>query len=486
MANVVNVGYTPGTPEWWMHRLVYRLMDRQSRYDWLEAYVEGNHPLPDGDERYIKAFKSMQRKARTNYIGMITTTPVERMKVKDFLINGEVSDELTDWWNENNGDFQSPVMLMTAAALGNVYIKVVKGTPGPFSTGKPKFQAKDPRTTITEEDPNDPLVTRAALEMWADDATGTMYAILTLPDKTYYFNGPNVIECNKLDRPGLTQRLTTFGGGGFNLVAQSDTPYGIVPIIRIDWIPSFKGISKAEAEDVIDVQDRINSTVLDRMKISNSHAYPQRWAKGVKVPKGREGQTKPPFDPGSDKLWAVENDDAQFGEFGEADIRQILEAIRDDVADMAAITKTPAHYLMGKMANVSGSTLDQAEAGMISKTRSRTTAVGSGYSRLAKTSLIYMDRPDLAQAHVEVCWYDPAYHSQAESADAMLKHTQAGVPLVVAANRFGNYSSVELKQIAAYEEEQKALEAERATQEMALKQQALTAKQNQAPPTQGG
>lgn len=480
------LGYTPGTPEWWMSRLVYRLMDRQSRYDVLEAYVEGNHPLPDGDERYVKALKSMQAKARTNYIGMITTTPVERMKIKDFLVDGEPSEDLTAWWAENSGDLQAQIVFMTAASLGNNFVKVVQGVETPFNRGLPKFIALDPRTTITEEDPADPMRTVAALELWVDASDDTIRSILYLEDFTYYFTGPGMQDCANLDRPGLTQRILNFAGPGLNLISAEPTPFGVVPVVRFDWRPSYKGISKAQAEDVIDVQNRINSTILDRMVISRSQAYKQRWAKGISLPKAKNGQAKPPFDPGSDMLWVTESTDASFGEFSEADIRQILEAIRDDVADMAAITKTPAHYLMGKMANVSGSTLDQAEAGMISQTKQRMTSCAAGFAKVAKTSFLYMGKPDLAKAHVEICWYDPAYHSQAESADALNKHVAAGVPLSIAAARFGDYSSQDLAKIAAYEDEQKAQEEAQRQQDLALKEKALTAKPVTGEPTPPG
>lgn len=478
MAANAAVGFIPGTPEWWMTRLLYRLMDRQYRYDVLESYVEGNHPLPDGDERFIKAFKSLQQKARTNYIGLITTTPVERMKIKNFTINGEIDEEVSQWWDECRGDFQSPIVHMTAASLGNCFVKVVEGTDGPFSTGKPRYIALDPRTTITEEDPSDPMVTRAALEMWSDDATGVIHSILHLQNRTYFFTGPTVFETNNLDRPGLTKRLLQFGAGGFMLQGSQATKFGVVPIVRFDWIPSFKGISKAEAEDVIDVQNRINSTILDRMVISRAQAYRQRYAAGVKIPRGKDGQVKSPFKPGPGELWVTDQpgQDVKFGEFSEADIRQTLEAIRDDVADMAAITKTPPHYLMGKMANVSGSTLDQAEAGMISKTKQRMTSTGTSWIMTARLTLLYMGRTEDAKADIDIEWYDPAYHSVAESSDALNKHVAAGVDVVIAAGKFGNYSPTELKKIAQKVEEKAALEKEKAEQDVALQREAMAAK----------
>lgn len=104
----------PGTPEWWLNRLIQRLMSKQVRYDYLEAYVTGNHPLPDGDERYVSALAAMQRKARTNYVGLVTRTPVERMTVRGFRFGGsdetskpEADKDARQIWSANNMDFQA-------------------------------------------------------------------------------------------------------------------------------------------------------------------------------------------------------------------------------------------------------------------------------------------------------------------------------------------------------------------------------------------
>jgi len=451
----------PGTPEWWLNRLVQRLVDRQSRYDVLEAYVEGNHPLPDGDERYVVALKSMQRKARTNYIGMVTRTPVERMTIKAIRVAGEIDDDAAQVWSSNNMDYQSPIVHLTAASLGDNYILVSPADPNNlFSPNVPLITAEDPRVCITEADPANPQITRAGLRMWQDDTLGQIIAVLYLPDAIYKYVGPSVYDCNNLDTPGLTQRLLSgAAGGGLQLVGDPEpNPIGVVPIINAGWIPSYKGISKSEAEDVIDIQDRINSTILDRMVISRSQAYKQRWAKGIKLPKSKTGQQKPPFDPGADMLWVTDSDTAEFGEFKEADIRQVLEAVRDDVSDMAAITKTPPHYLMGKVSNVSGSTLTQAEAGLISKTRQRMIAMGWAWERVVRLAFLYTGNAKATDPDIEIVWADPELHTRIELSDAFIKEVQGGLPLVIAAARLG----LDPDQLAAVAEHQKKLEEQEA------------------------
>jgi len=96
---------------------------------------------------------------------------------------------------------------------------------------------------------------------------------------------------------------------------------------------------------VLDIQDRINTEICNRLVISRAQAYKQRLITGIKLPDTKAGK-KPPFDPGADMLWAVQDPNAKIFEFKEADISQLLAAVRDDVGDMAAVTKTPPHYLL--------------------------------------------------------------------------------------------------------------------------------------------
>src|SRR5678816_4654821 len=51
--------YEPGTPYWWLDRLLLRLMDRMDRYDTLENYALGYHPYPNVDQKYIRALQEL-------------------------------------------------------------------------------------------------------------------------------------------------------------------------------------------------------------------------------------------------------------------------------------------------------------------------------------------------------------------------------------------------------------------------------------------
>lgn len=424
---------TPGSPDWYLDRLVRQILERQPRYDKLENYMIGNHPLPAGDKRYVQSLKELQRKARTNYFGLVTVAPVERMQVMGFRFGvTEGSDEdAAKIWQANDMDYQSTLLHLSAAVFGDAYVLISPSDP---ETGLPVLTVEDPRYCAVEMDPTRPNRVAAALRMWNDSITQKASAILYLPDSIHYYVGPGSDVLQNCDRPGLT-KLLLHGMSSFQPVFSAENPVGVVPLVRFSWRMTFQNTSMGEAEDVIDIQDRINSEILNRLIISRSQAYKQRMLTGVTIPEDKGRGRRPPFDPGADMLWVVADPNAKMYEFKEADIKQLLDAIRDDVGDMAAITKTPPHYLLGEVVNVSGDALKAAETGLVSKTLLRMRSMGWSWEMVLRVCFRYMEDPRATNVVASVLWADPESKSRAELADAMTKEVSAGVPLALAMQR---------------------------------------------------
>lgn len=425
-----------GDPMFWLTRLAQGLIDRQPRYELLESYVVGRHPVPSGDARYVKALREMQEKAKTNYVGLVTNAPCERMEVVGFRFGDDAEDsgdeDANKMWQANDMDLMSGIAHTTAATFSRCYILV---SPPSEEGGEPVFTVEDPRITIVEHDPAQMRKLRAGLRMWHDDIIGRAIAVVYLPNGIHYFRGNLNAWYKNIDYDLLRERVTS--AGSWEYVGSEPNIIGEVPIVPINWRPGLHGTSMAEAEEGFSIQDRINATVLDRMIISRSQAYKQRWAKGVTIPKDDAGRPKAPFDPGSDILWAVADRDAMFGEFREADIRQILEAVRDDVGDLAAITKTPPHYLLGEIVNASGDALKAAETGLVSKTKQRIRSAGLAWEKVIRLGFAYKGDERAKSEVAETIWADPESRSRAELADAILKETQMGLPPEMAFERLG-------------------------------------------------
>lgn len=426
-------GANPGTPDWYAKKLATDILNRQARYDKLERYVLGDHDLPDLDRKYVKALKSFQERAKTNYYGMVTVAPVERMRVVGFRFgetDGEADQDASLMWAANDMDFVSKLVHFSAATFGDSYVLVSP----PDSSGYPIFTPEDPRYCAVHMNPNRPTKAAAGFRMWQDEIAQHVVGVLYLPDGYYYYVGPPSEDVMNQPTTAITNRLFN-ASDGLRLVHYEPNPAGEVPLVRFAWRPTYTDFSRAEAEDVITIQDRINSEILNRMIISRSQAYKQRMISGVKIPSDQGNNRKPPFDPAADALWVVENPEAKPFEFREADIRQILEAIRDDVGDMAAITKTPPHYLLGEVVNVSGDALKAAETGLVSKTMERMLPMGWSWRNVVRLGFKYIGNAKATEVVSETIWADPESKSRAELADAMIKERQAGVPLQLAMER---------------------------------------------------
>lgn len=434
---MVNVSSSEEDARFWLDRLGQGLLDRQPRYDYLESYVTGDFALPSGDPRYVKALRELQQKAKTNYISLVTSSPVERMQVQGFRFGNDqdtpADEDANAIWQYNNMDLNSEIAHMTAATFSRSYIMVSPPKPG---QKYPLITVEDPRCTIVEHDPADMNLIRAGLKMWNDDVLGYAIAVVYLPDSIHYFRGSANSTFKNIDFDILKFRVLT--PGSWEYMGAEDNPLGEVPIVPMNWRPGLHGTSASEAEEGFYIQDRINAEILNRMIISRAQAYKQRWAKGITLPVDDQGHVKPPFDPGADILWAVEDEEAQFGEFKEADITQILKAVRDDVGDLAAITKTPPHYLLGEIVNASGDALKAAETGLVSKTKARMKTAGWSWEKVIKLAFGWLgDTTKQNEVLAETIWADPESRSRAELADAILKETQMGLPPEMAFERLG-------------------------------------------------
>ena len=408
----------PGTPDWWLLRLGRQLTNDQPRFDALDAYAQGHHPLPFGNKKARETYKRFQRMARANFTGLVSEAVRERLQVVGFS-TGAAGDNQTDteaWatWQANQMDADAG--LVTQAALDMSRSYVIVGA----DNGKALITPEDPRQVTHEFDPRYRRTVRAALKMWDDDAGKTRHAVVYLPNGVVYYR--STIEEHAADvwNPAKWDRDDDEGDEG---VGENPLP-GIVPVVPFINRRRISTNGMGEFEDVTDIQDRINMTILDRIVTQSAQAYRQRWAKGVST-KDDNGNDEG-FEPGADLLWAVEAPDAQFGDFAQSDIRQIIDACKEDVRQLAAISRTPPHYLVGELNNVNGATLKATETGLVAKCNDRKRQFGESWEQVNRYAATIEGRTIADDA--EVIWADSESRSTAEIADAAVKKQAVGVP----------------------------------------------------------
>jgi hypothetical protein len=413
---------TPGAPGWWLLRLGRRLDAQRQRFDRLSQYHRGEHPLPFGNRKMREAYKRLQKQSRSNYVGLIAETLLERMKVTGFRAGGAATDATDNqawgWWQANKMDANSGLVHRAAVVMSRAYVIV-----GDNGQGQPLVTGEDPRQVIHESDPADRYSIRAALKVWADDVENRAFAVLYLPDTIHYYR--STVPINNLATAWHPATWDVDSSNEFAPFGTAINTLGVVPVVPFINRPDLAGNGLGEFEDVTDVQDRINTITLDLSVISGMQAYRQRWVKGVD-PEDDKGNPQTLFDPGADLLWITPEDDAQFGEFGATDLSPLIAAIESSVQTLCAITRCPPHYLIGQIVNVSGDALAAAETPLTMKVVEREQEFGESWEAVYRLAgkVLGIDISDDA----EVIWKDPQFRTLTEMAAASVQLEAAGVP----------------------------------------------------------
>ncbi|MGH3099312.1 MAG: phage portal protein [Streptosporangiales bacterium] len=415
---------SPGSAGWWLARLGRRLDDRRARYDLLDRYFRGDHRLPEGDDRCRDMFRRFQRKARTNYVGLVAESVRERLHPVGFRTggasSGDVDDEAWRIWQANYLDADSGLVHLAALVFSDAYVCVGAN---PNDDRTPVITPEDPREVIVETDPVNRRLVRAGLKLWTDDLDKTRHAVLYLPDKIHYFSSRADETNTGLDR---------YGERAWEVEQDPrDNAIGAVPLVRFVNRPTLSNDGLGEFEDLLDVQDRINNTVLDRLVISKLQAYRQRWVKNIPTEDEDGNPLDLPFVPGVDLLWAVDapeagEPEAAFGEFEQVNLTPLLEAVKEDRQALVMLSGLPPHYVAGDLINASEAAMAAAETRLVAKVRERMRHFGESWEAVIRLAFRYVG--DDARTDSEMLWADPERKTDAQLADAADKKMTAGVP----------------------------------------------------------
>jgi hypothetical protein len=398
-----------GSAGWYFKTLAEGLVARGQRIAVVASYLDGNAPLPEGAEGFREAYRAFQRKARTNFGELIVEACAERMNVAGFRVgdNTELDREATRIWSVNELATASADIHADMLGLGDGY--AIVGMP---KDGAPVITREDPRYVITAHDPLRPNRVVAALKMYRDEVLGKDIAYLYLP---------GVVGVAERDVPALTYPLTV-DMSGFEWVDERRLPIPVVPVVRFR-----NRMGKGEFETHTDILDRINYMVLQRLVITAMQAFRQRATKGD-LPSVDE-QDNPidygaVFRPGPGALWLLP-DGVEMWESSYTDTTPLLTAVKDDIRDLAAVTRTPMSMLLPDGQNQSAEGASFAREGLVFKAQDRIKRATYGWNTVMQLAMQFAGN---GVQNVDTEWLDPERRSLAERADAASKLVPAGVP----------------------------------------------------------
>jgi hypothetical protein len=429
------------SPEWWLARLYKQLVERQKIIEILEDYYCGDHPLPWLPEQARQEFRRVLKMTRTNVMGLVCDSTAERMQIVGFRLGSIAEDdsrkaaEKNLWriWQANGLDSGSDQSILDAVITGQGY---ALAAPNPDDPKTPYGWFEHPSQAIVECVPGNRRERAAGLKVWLDDWTGMVNATLFLrrqaPDEQAF-----VFKYQAKKPPGGSQPTSRqwqrreVPGEDWPAV----NPLNVVPLIELPNRPRtlIGGIS--ELADVMDIQDRINKTVADRLITQDFGAFPQKWATAWPE-KDQEGNPTPKIDVGRNRMVTSDIQETKFGQWDAAPLDPYSLAKKEDVRDVASRTRTPAQYLLGDMSNVNGETLKASESGLVSKVRQSMRFLDDPIEDFARL-LLQAAGEDVPAESMETIWRNPEYRTEGELVDALTKMSTLHVPDEVLWEKWG-------------------------------------------------
>ncbi len=406
----------------------------------LQQYYEGEQgivALLDTQER--QTFRTFLSEANANWCELVVNAVAERLQVVGFRFGSDSANEAA-WtlWQGNQMDADAELIQTDALIAGSSFMLVQPDDDNPTGVS---ITAESPLQACVLYQPGNRRKALAGYKAFADYQFDWAYEggrpppsveVLITPDEIVTWTAPSgvpVVEPN---------------------------PVGAVSLIEVTPQPRTLWWPRSELTPAMAIQDRINTTIFNRMVATDYGAFRQVWATGIKLAQqvakdtgtGAVAVVKQPLDIGANRLLANENPDGRFGSFPESTLGGYLASVEQDVNQLAAITQTPPHYLLGQIANLSADAIKAAETGLVSKCRRRSTHIGEAYKYGMQLALQLTGNAASAEVGAEVVWADMETRSEGQRVDALVKMATLGVPREVLWEKWGATP----QEIAAWQE----------------------------------
>ncbi|MDN4616419.1 phage portal protein [Leifsonia sp. F6_8S_P_1B] len=335
------------SPGWWIVKGVKKLNARLPRLQRLAGYHDGEPPLPVPVGSGVSdAFKSFQKKSCTNFAELIVGSIRERCAVRE--IRTAVSDDQVDdvaWqiWKNNGLDVEFADVLENMLALSDAYMIV-----GLDEDGEVVITGEDPRQVVTFHNPVRQSEVRAAVKVFHDADEKRDYIYLFLPGQRLedgsQSNARRWVAYRERSAPGKSISFSPSAyvwdedrGGADG----EELNHPVVPVVRFR---NRRGIG--EFEPHTDVLDRINHKTYNSMVIAAYQAFKQMViqvdVEDAVDEDGNEIDSIPDnvltTDPGS---WIQLPYNSKVFQTAQADMQGIQSAIKDDIRELAAVTRRP-------------------------------------------------------------------------------------------------------------------------------------------------
>lgn len=397
--------------------LLPRLEHEKKKLERIDRWYRWDHDKPHAPRQATTEYQELVGRSMTPWLRLVVTSVAQELYVEGYRqVRG--TDNAAAWsiWQTNGMDGRQIAVHRAALAYGHSYVTVL---PGVNDTGDlvPVMRGVSPRRMVAfYEDP--------AEDDWP------VYALRA--DPTKFVDGTDGYRLRLYD--DTTVYLFDTNGTIPQLRAVQTHDIGVCPVIRYCNMLDLEGRTVGEIEPFIPVAGRIDQTTFDRLVVQRFASWVVRTIAGMSAPETAattgENAAQQKLRLKVEDILIAEDPDTKFGSLPATPLDGFIKARDADIRDLAAVTQTPPHHLLGQIANLSAEALAAAEASLSRKVAERQHAFGEAHEQaLRLAALIAGDMEGARDMSAQVRWRDMESRSLAQTADALGKlATMLGVP----------------------------------------------------------
>ncbi len=418
------------SPGWWLQKLYKKLEQRAPIYQERWDRYQGKNPVPNNtaNPEAEEAYKKFRRLAKTNFSELIVESRAQRMQplgVRTGATDTKADDETDPLGREiydNNGlAVELPDTFRKALAMGDAF-----GMVG-MEDGEVVITGEDPRQVVSIHDPVRNRIIRASAKFFHDDDEDKDYGYLYLDGKRYVASRARRATKNKMVRFSAAAWEWDEERGGSD---GDDIGGGVLqPVVRFRnklEVPEFDGH--------IDVMDRIDQQVFQRLVIAAVQAFRQRAALNTDDTEIDEDGEEHSIDwesiltsdPGV--FWRIPGEKATIWESSSTDITPLVAAEISDRKTLASVSSTPMHLFFPDAASGSAEGAALMREQLVFTVEDRMLRFGESIKDMFSIAFkLSGDEERAKRSNIDVLWRPAERRSLAERADAWSK--LEGLPL---------------------------------------------------------
>ena len=395
------------------------LAGKQSRYDGLWDYYDGNHPLIYSTARLRKIFDKLNTKFIENWCAVVIDSIAERLLIKQFAIgsNEEAQTKVNDAWSHTGLSLDSDDAHLASLVTGESFVIV-----WPDDAGMIQAYYNDPRLCHMQYDPENPHMKLWAAKWWVEH-DGTYRMTLYYPDRLEYYHTMQKSSTGK-SGDNVPQSAKAFVASD---PPSAKNPYGIIPVFQ--YRREMRGILSELTPSILTMQVAVNKLFSDMMVSAEFNAFPQRWIISNSEDLGMLKNMP-------NNIWEIPSGDGagQASSVGQLPAAQLANytLAMDSIANaISSISRTPKHFFFGQGGVPSGEALIALEAPLNKKVAKYQKRMGSTWEDVVSFALLILGTV-VPASEITTIWQPSATIQPKMRAEIRESSVRSGIPLITA------------------------------------------------------